>query len=291
MAGSVSLASDIINRAINEVSGEDIHKVTEAFQRYVDEWKQKEENQQKEFTSTLGIFGWDELQQPVATFVGKGGRISKETVPVIASGSGSRRKVYNYLVTQVANSAEIKEEHYGNLLKRCLAMASIDDAGTGGFVSVAKMPREGGVKFATEEDHVIQILAAFYEELKVWVENCLILATINLKYTFDNENMVKNEVCKQLEGVSGVHVLGVHNKGNLTVRVIKFVDVSRADKALGKRKHFKLPDDEAAADKVIGKRKRTEAVADKVYVILVKPTHKMIREKISKFFARKKNVL
>lgn len=96
-------------------------------------------------------------------------------------------------------NTKVKGKDYVNLLKQCVAISSMNDPSSGGRDRVATMSHGGEVKFAAEEDYVIQILDMFYYKLKYCFKKKFILATKNQKYTFENEKIVKDEVDKQFE--------------------------------------------------------------------------------------------
>nr|XP_011464808.1 PREDICTED: uncharacterized protein LOC105351607 isoform X2 [Fragaria vesca subsp. vesca] len=267
MAGNADVCADLLYTVQREVESVDnIYVVKAACERYIEEWKMKEreENKEDEFNSTIGLFSW-EGQQPVGVFVGLRNVIVTEFGSVMSCGSGSRWAL-EYMKSQTWRDDFTKLE-IARLLRQSVTLSSLHCPSTGGRVLVLALSRRGDKEVLAQDNHVITCLGDYYQqhkefrslEMKIDLSKMVLLVVRNLEYTVENENKVKSQICEQLTDIRDAHVIGVakvsrferfegrfkgclgkFGKVTMMVWILDFTNIIAAHKAC--KKHIQIPD-------------------------------------------------
>ncbi|KAL6178461.1 hypothetical protein ACLB2K_049979 [Fragaria x ananassa] len=199
-------------KAVEKLSKVPIDVVRKKFRRYLDKWKKKEENLNKEFRGVVLVYGYRN-GKPVIYSVATDEYLESDT-GVFGCGTGFEI-AKEYVVARLKNhNGEPTSSDYIQWVSTAVAVAALFEPWSGGYVRMAdvwkskkKMKKRGG--HFTRGDHVLQILERDFDDLQKYMERVFMVVTYRMEYTLFNESEIKRSFLDSDMGFDSAHLIAV----------------------------------------------------------------------------------
>ncbi|KAL6183523.1 hypothetical protein ACLB2K_044934 [Fragaria x ananassa] len=221
-----------VTKAVEKLSKVPIDVVRKKFRRYLEKWKKKEENLNKEFRGVVLVYGYRN-GKPVIYSVATDEYLESDT-GVFGCGTGFEI-AKEYVEARLKNhNGEPTTGDYIQWLSTAVAVAALFEPWSGGYVCMAvvwkskkKMKKRGG--HFTRGDHVLQILERDFDDLRKYMERVFMVVTYRMEYTLFNESEFKRSFLDSDMEFDSAHLIAVGRctdkyPDTVITRVITFVN-------------------------------------------------------------------
>ncbi|PRQ29217.1 putative proteasome, subunit alpha/beta, nucleophile aminohydrolase [Rosa chinensis] len=228
---------ETVTKEVEQLSSKvDMKVVRKRFQKYMDIWKKKkkDENRNEElFPGLVLVYGYRKGKAYIYSVAAD--EYLESDTGVFGSGTGYK-KAKEYIEEKLKNhNGEPTTNDYIEWLNTAVAVAALRDPLSGGYVNLAivwkskkkmkKMKKRGG--HITRGDHVLQILGRDFDKLERYMEKVFMVVTYGMSYSLFNELQFKKAIPDNMEGVETAHLLAVgecsaENPDTIITRVVVF---------------------------------------------------------------------